>query len=170
MALLKSLRPAAMALIAQLALDGDQIKAISIAGESGSGKTTLSNLLIDLLKEKGFKPLMLHQDDYFKLPPKMNHEFRLKDFSSIGPQEIRLKLLDNHIWTVKNKTETILNVPCMNWITDTEETKQVPIADVNVILVDGTYTSLLNQLDYRILINTNYEDTRQNRIKRNRER
>ena len=57
----------------------------------------------------------------------------------------------------------------MNWITDTEEGKQVDITNVNVILIEGTYSTLLKETDHKILINTGYEDTRQSRIKRNRE-
>ncbi|MCR8560257.1 hypothetical protein KXD93_21575 [Mucilaginibacter sp. BJC16-A38] len=167
--LLKSLRPYAANLVDKLHLDKKRVIAISIAGESGSGKTTLSKLFADILVERGFTPLILHMDDYFILPPKMNHQFRVNDFSLVGPKEVRLHLLDNHIAAAKGKTNASLTVPYMNWITDTEESKVVDITNVNVILVEGTYSTLLKETDHKILINTSYEDTRQSRIKRNRE-
>jgi uridine kinase len=78
-------------------------------------------------------------------------------------------LLDKDILTVKEGKESELSVPFMNWVTDTEEYKIHNVANIDVVLVDGTYTTLLTAVDYRVFINTNFKQTRKNRINRNRE-
>jgi len=143
--------------------------AISVAGESGSGKTTFSIALYNELTRQGKQVLLLHQDDYFVLPPQQNHQARLQNFNHIGTGEVRLDTLDEHIHIIKSKSQDSIVVPYMNWETDTEERVVTPISHVEVVVVDGTYTSLLQQVDYRIFINTNYKHTRKNRISRNRE-
>lgn len=169
LALLNAMRPGAEKIIDQFVIHGLTPLAISVAGESGSGKTTLSKVFAQILMDRGLRVLVLHQDDYFILPPKRNHEARLHDFSLVGSGEVRLKLLDKHINKVKNKTVISLPVPHMDWATDTEQTRLVDVAGVDVILVDGTYTSLLKEVDYKVFINTNYQQTRKKRINRNRE-
>lgn len=149
--------------------DFNKITAISISGESGSGKTTLSMAFKEILEAKGFHIQVLHQDDYFKLPPITNHEARLKDFTQIGPQEVRLNLLDEHIKKIKTQQNANLTIPYMDWIKDTEESREIKIEGVNIVLIDGTYSLLLQNTDYRVFVNTTYKQTKRNRIKRNRE-
>ena len=54
---------------------------LSIAGESGSGKSTLALALQHVLHENGQKAMVLHMDDYFKLPPASNHNKRIEDIA-----------------------------------------------------------------------------------------
>ena len=143
--------------------------AISIAGESGCGKTTLSKAIKERLLESGKKVIILHQDDYFKLPPKQNHEARLKDFENIGPEEVRLSLIDEHILKIKQGATQVLSIPHMDWINDQEETFDINVREIDLIIIEGTYTSLLTAVDKHIFINTNYQSTKENRVIRNRE-
>ena len=143
--------------------------AISVSGESGCGKTTLSLSLKRELEKVGFKVLILHQDDYFKLPPKQNHEARIHNFEQIGLEEVRLDMLNEHVSNIKNGDTAYLKIPKMDWILDDEKIISLPISDINVIIIEGTYTALLNKVDQRIFINTNYALTKQNRVSRNRE-
>lgn len=159
----------AQAIINQLKLDKGKVAAITIAGESGSGKTTISKAFKEVLEDQGYKVLILHQDNYFKLPPKLNHLARLKDFTHIGPQEVRLSLLDKHIQQVKSGAIRTLFIPYMDWVSDTEKIKQQDVENIDIIIIEGTYTSLLKEADHKIFINTRFQQTRQNRIKRNRE-
>ena len=53
-------------------------KVISIAGESGSGKSVSAIALKKKLQQIGTQALIIHQDNYFKLPPKTNHLKRKK--------------------------------------------------------------------------------------------
>ncbi len=155
--------------IHKLALNTNNKYAISISGESGCGKTTLAKSIHKQLESTGWKVLVLHQDEYFKLPPKQNHDARLVDLNHIGPQEVRLPLLNEHIVNIKAGEHNFLNVPRMDWDSDTEQIKQLDIKNVDLIIVEGTYTSLLKNVDKRIFIDTNYQATRQNRVNRNRE-
>jgi len=166
---LDSIKETVQNLIFHLNLNFQNPVAISIAGESGCGKTTLSRSFKEILEGAGLTTLLLHQDDYFKLPPKQNHNARVIDFSHIGPHEVRLSLLDEHVLKIKTGLTDNLPVPHMNWVADTEESKNISTSNVQVILVDGTYTTLLKHVDYKIFFNTTYLQTRKNRISRNRE-
>lgn len=113
--------------------------------------------------------MLLHQDDYFRLPPKKNHEVRVRDFSHIGPREVQLDLLDEHICNIKKRVVKEVSIPVTNWETDTEEFIKTDISNTDVIVVNGTYVSLLKEVDFKIYINTHYTCTRNNRVNRNRE-
>ncbi|MBC7914276.1 MAG: hypothetical protein H7Y07_09140 [Pyrinomonadaceae bacterium] len=149
--------------------DSSNIIAISISGESGCGKTTLSLAIREALNVRGITALILHQDDYFKLPPASNHEMRLCDFSHIGPQEVMLDLLDEHIRQVKVRRKASILVPYMDLGNDIKKEREIDIKGVTVLLIEGTYTTLLKNVDHHVFINTTYKQTRNNRIKRNRE-
>ncbi|MFY7651588.1 MAG: uridine kinase family protein [Chitinophagaceae bacterium] len=150
-------------------LNAPSVLAIAIAGESGCGKTSLGNALSKALNDKNIPTIVLHQDDYFILPPQKNHAARVANFTHIGPSEVRLSLLNEHLSIIKNKAENTLITPVMNWEKDIEEKKSIDIQDLKVVIIEGTYTSLLNNADIKIFINTPYTQTKQNRIARNRE-
>jgi len=152
-----------------IAIDNNKVMVVSIAGESGCGKTTLSVNLKKTLEANGHHVFILHQDDYFKLPPRKNHEQRLIDFNHIGTDEVELGTLDKDIHIIKNKLANSLLIPVMNWASDTKEIEEKSIGNTNIILVDGTYTSLLKNVDIRIFMNANYQSTKTKRIARNRE-
>jgi uridine kinase len=70
---------------------------IGIAGESGSGKSVTAFALQKILNENNIKSLVWQMDDYFKLPPKSNHENRLKSIENVGIQEVDLARLTENI-------------------------------------------------------------------------
>jgi uridine kinase len=84
---------------------------VSVAGESGSGKSEIAHCLAELLEKDGYSAIILAQDDYFKLPPKSNHEKRQKDISWVGPGEVRLDLLDENIESLKEHPDRPLKKP-----------------------------------------------------------
>ncbi|RLB53314.1 MAG: adenylylsulfate kinase, partial [Deltaproteobacteria bacterium] len=61
-----------------------RVLAVSVAGESGSGKSEIAHCLGELAEQQGRHYVILGQDDYFKLPPRSNHERRLEDISWVG--------------------------------------------------------------------------------------
>lgn len=159
----------AQAVIGRVQIEAGKPFAISVAGESGCGKTTLALALQDAFGKQGMKSIVLHQDDFFYLPPRQNHEQRLKDFSHIGPQEVNLVQLNETIQLIQQQTTPLLTIPVMNWITDTREFKEIDVRQTAVIIVEGTYCSLLPAVDYRVFFAATYRQTRAQRIARNRE-
>ncbi|PJJ85062.1 glycoside hydrolase 100 family protein [Mucilaginibacter auburnensis] len=158
------------AILAVLPVVGKNVMVISIAGQSGSGKTTLAYALKRELQQLGVKTILLHQDDYFKLPPKQNHMAREKDFGHIGYDEVRLEVLDEHIRQIKLQQHSTITIPRMNWVKDVEEQMVIDIKDAQVVLVEGTYTSLLSQPRFKIFFNADYRETRESRAGRGRDK
>ena len=140
---------------------------IGISGESGSGKSTTGYCLNDVLEKNGHTIAYLQMDDYFKLPPATNHQNRLKDISNIGPQEVNLDLLQNHINDFlddKNVTG-----PESNFANNRFEKKSLEFQGTSVLIIEGTYIPLLSNLDYLIFISIDYKMSLHNRINRGRE-
>jgi uridine kinase len=142
---------------------------IAIAGESGSGKTTLAQGLHQYYQQLSIPSLVLHQDDYFHLPPAQNHAERVADIRHVGPQEVRLDWIDKQLHLIKSNAADVLEMPSMNWQADREERIQRRISGVRIVIVEGTYVLNLQEPDYRIFLSSNYKETYTNRLNRNRE-
>jgi len=141
---------------------------ITIAGESGSGKSEIATALSQLLAEKGIKSLILQQDDYFVYPPKTNARMRRQNTNHVGLSEVHLTVLDQHLHDIlMGKTE--IDKPLVIFDDDliTEET--VKLEGIKVVIVDGTYTSLLKNVYQHIFLDRTYIDTRETRKSRARE-
>jgi uridine kinase len=109
----------------------------------------------------------LQQDDYFILPPKSNDKKRRADFNWIGPQEVKLDLISEHI--IKNKAgEKSISKPLVIYNEDKIIEETISTEDNKVIIVEGTYTSLVKNVDYKIFIARTKLDTLESRKKRSR--
>jgi len=141
---------------------------ITIAGESGSGKSETAAALSDLLSEKGIKSIAFQQDDYFVYPPKTNAIMRHNDIGHVGISEVRLALLDENLGGILNGKNEI-EKPLVIFDDDeiTEET--VNLEGIKAIIVEGTYTTTLENVDQRLFIDRTYVDTREARKIRDRE-
>ena len=142
---------------------------ICVSGESGSGKSETGTAIAEELENRGLHAFLFHQDDYFILPPKSNDAKRRKDISWVGPQEVRLDLLDSHLSQGRARA-AIITKPLIDYETDSVEEEAVPITGVQVFIAEGTYTSLLNELDLRVFINRNRLETMESRRRRGREK
>ncbi len=141
---------------------------ISLAGESGCGKTETGKALKNELAKHNINTLVLGQDNYFNLPPKANDAQRKADPTWLGPRkEVNLDLLNQHLKEASNGVLSI-DVPHIEYDTNIESKINTDLSDVKVIIAEGTYTSLLRNLDTRIFIDANYIDTLKYRKKRNR--
>jgi uridine kinase len=145
------------------------VLAVSVAGESGSGKSEIAFCLKELLEGQGQKAVILGQDDYFKLPPKSNHNKRLEDISWVGPGEVKLDLLDANIAAIKNNPTQELTKPLVYFDEDRIDSETIQPGNPAVVIAEGTYTSLLENLDMRVFINRNYRQTKKARLKRARD-
>lgn len=145
--------------------------AVSVAGESGCGKSETAQCLAEALGAEGKRCVVLCQDDYFRLPPKTNHARRERDISWVGPGEVRLELMDEHVSLLKRGLDGPLTKPLVNFDEDRidSETIEPGGEGIDVVIVEGTYTSLLESVDVRVFIDRTYRQTKKARLRRGRD-
>ena len=144
------------------------IYCISLAGESGSGKSETGHALAESLSRRGFKTLVLQQDDYFVHPPKSNDSARRRDIGWVGTQEVRLDLLDEHLFQARSGAESIRK-PLVVYAEDRISEETVSLEGTAVVVAEGTYTTVLENVDTRVFIDLSYLETLQSRLERARE-
>jgi len=142
---------------------------ITIAGESGAGKSEVAHSISKRLENDGISCMIFGQDDYFVYPPKTNLIKRREDASGVGMQEVRLDLLNKNIERVRDK-EINITKPLIDFDKDEIGEEIVGLKNVKVLIIEGTYTSTLNNIDCRVFIDRSIFDTVDSRKKRARER
>jgi uridine kinase len=143
--------------------------AFAVAGQSGSGKSEVAEALARIFDEAGTRTFVFQQDDYFYYPPKTNHNRRLDDITWVGTQEVNLKLLDDHVNAFKTAATVLLEKPLVLFEENSITSEMVDLSRFNVAFAEGTYTSLLQNVDYRIFIDRDYHDTLEDRRARGRD-
>lgn len=141
---------------------------LSVAGESGSGKSETAQAIAEALASEGVTAVVLQQDDYFHHPPKTNDRTRRAGIEWVGPGEVRLDLLDSHMAAAGNGVPS-LTKPLVIYAEDRIDTEEVSLEGADVVIAEGTYTSLLDHVDRRIFIDRNRLDTLEHRMRRGRE-
>ena len=145
-----------------------RIYTIAIAGESGSGKSETGQAVADALIRRGFTTLVLQQDDYFVHPPKTNDRTRRQDIGWVGMQEVRLDLLDEHLQQARSGAEAIVK-PLVVYGEDRIVEETVSLQGIAAVVAEGTYTTVLENIDTRVFIDLTYLETLQSRLERARE-
>ena len=141
---------------------------IAVAGESGSGKSTTATLLRDQLSNGGVPAGIIHQDDYFLRPPRTNHEYRLLDLRHVGPQEVNLDLLQEHVAAFLDGQAGV-DAPAVDYPANRFVTRRLDFSGLSALIVEGTYVFRLRGIDARIFLEATHEDTRERRRIRNRD-
>jgi uridine kinase len=141
---------------------------IGIAGESGSGKSVTAVCMQKTLADYNRRALIVHQDDYFVLPPASNHVKRQQDLSWVGPQEVRLDLISHTIAQFMSNAPTI-EVPLVHYQANEILSEVVQLSGYDLLIVEGTYSLMLPNLDYTIFMDRTYIETRAQRLRRGRE-
>jgi len=141
---------------------------ITIAGESGSGKSETASALSNILSEKSVASAILQQDDYFVYPPRTNAAMRRRDIDHVGTSEVRLALLDENLREVLEGHNNI-EKPLVFFDEDETTTETVELQEIKVVIVEGTYTTLLKNVHRRVFIDRTYVDTREARKRRERD-
>ncbi len=141
---------------------------ISVAGESGAGKSILATAIAEQLENKGIKVKIFQQDDYFHLPPFSNDKRRRDSLMWVGTDEVNLSLIDQHLKAVKEGSKTI-EKPLVIYPENRSTTEVFDMTGIKVCIAEGTYTSLLKNIDKRIFIDRDRLDTMEDRHKRGRE-
>lgn len=141
---------------------------LSVAGESGSGKTETGAALYQKLEQTGIKALVLNQDNYFHYPPAQNDAHRKSDQHWLGPHaEVNMDLLQQNINNALAGAQEI-EVPSIDYHANTKISLRLSLTGIRVLILEGTYVSLLKNIDARIFITSTYIDTLPYRRKRNR--
>lgn len=141
---------------------------IAVAGESGSGKSVTALDLALVLNREGIPAAIIHQDDYFIRPPRTNHEFREQDITSVGPQEVQVALIQQHIAEFRSGAETLTG-PKVNYPANRFDTQVIALAGCEVLVVEGTYVLQLADVDIRVFLEATWQDTEGARRARNRD-
>ena len=141
---------------------------ITVAGESGSGKSETATAIAEMLSRRNIPAVIIQQDDYFIYPPKSNDARRRADISKVGPHEVAVKLLDSHLRAFRNGVKHI-EKPLVDYDGDTIDREEIDLVGIQVAIAEGTYTSLLENVDIKIFIARDYNQTRQHREKRKRD-
>ncbi len=142
---------------------------ITVAGESGAGKSEIAQALADRLEEEGVKSVILQQDDYFIYPPKTNDRKRREDPSHLGPEkEVRLDLIDENLRDILDGKKEI-EKPLVIYQEDRITTERMNVEEAKVGIAEGTYTTLLDNVNTRVFIDRVYTDTKAARLERARE-
>ena len=142
---------------------------ISVAGESGAGKSEIAASIAEVLEKKGLKCFIFQQDDYFVYPPKTNAKTREKDINWVGVKEVKLDLIDEELKMIGDG-QTKIEKPLVIFEEDRIDKETVDLADADVIIVEGTYTTALKNIDQKVFIDRDLFDTKASRLKRNREK
>jgi uridine kinase len=141
---------------------------VTVAGESGSGKSETAAALAEQLRDAGIRSAILGQDDYFGLPPKTNDARRRQDPDWLGPHvEVRLDLLQANVDSALAGAASI-DKPAIDYVANSVSSEPLNLEGVRVVIVEGTYVSLLRHVDVRIFIARDRLETLAHRVKRNR--
>lgn len=160
---------AGIAPIVRKTLDGDSGRiGVTIAGESGSGKSEIAAALAENLSEHGIACVVFGQDDYFVYPPKSNDAARRKDIGWVGPQEVKLDLMDEHMRAFIDGAQSI-EKPEVVYEDDIVDSEVLDCAGARVAIAEGTYTTLIPSATHHAFIDRDYTQTRKHREKRNRD-
>ena len=164
-------RRAAAAIVERIAPDilaRDRRSTITVAGESGSGKSETGQAIAEALGARGISAVVFGQDDYFVLPPKSNDARRRQDITWVGPGEVRLDLLDEHLAAVRAGATSVTK-PLVIYDEDRVTEETLELDGVQVAIAEGTYTTLLDNVDTRVFIDRNRLETLDARMRRGRE-
>ena len=115
---------------------------MTVSGESGAGKSELAYEIYRLSERAGIRTEVLQQDDYFVFPPRTNHEMRRDNLEQVGPYEVKLDFLDSNLRSFK-RGESPIYKPLVVYEEDRITCEELDVADLAVLVAEGTYTSLL---------------------------
>lgn len=141
---------------------------LTVAGESGSGKSEVGKALADELAGRGVTAVVLQQDDYYVLPPQSNDAARRANFCWVGTTEVRLDLLDEHLGAARSGAASVVK-PLVIYAENLITQETLSLEGVDVVIAEGVYTSLCENVDRRVFIARNRLETMQHRMKRGRE-
>ena len=164
-------RSAAATIVERLAgvvADTPRRYTITVSGESGSGKSETAQAIAEAFNDLGIASAIYQQDDYFVHPPKSNDRTLRANICWVGPTEVRLDLLDQHLLAAREAADEV-EKPLVIYAEDRIDREVVDLRGIKVVIAEGTYTSLLEHVDTRVFIARNRLETLEHRQRRGRE-
>ena len=115
----------------------DEIKLVAVSGPSSSGKTTFANKLKVELMSRGFKPIMISLDNYYKDHKDIPlDEFGEVDFETIDALDI--ERFNKDMISLMNKKET--EVPIFNFVSQKRDGYKIIQPSNNaIIIIEGIH-------------------------------
>ncbi|MDR2003912.1 MAG: hypothetical protein LBQ74_12845 [Prevotella sp.] len=142
---------------------------IAVSGESGSGKSVLSHCLAGEYKEIGIRAKILHTDDYYKVLPELRNNWREKHGAdSIGYSEYDWTTLNDNIKSFREGK--IADMPCVDLLTDQVDRLITDFSAVEILILDGLYAIICEDVDFRIFIDITYHETKKAQVIRGKEK
>ena len=89
------------------------------------------------------------------------------DLGKVGPAEVNLELLNSHIQQYRSGKGKIQK-PLVDYDNNKINEETIYFDGITGLIVEGTYTSLLDGVDRRIFIARDFNQTLEHRQKRNR--
>lgn len=142
---------------------------ITIAGESGAGKSELAAALKEVFDSEGINSFIFQQDDYFIFPPRTNAGLRVDSIDHVGMSEVRLDLLNDTIRLIRQGRNEITK-PLVFFDEDEIGEEVADLKGFDAFIFEGTYVTSLSDVNCRIFIDRDLDDTRADRMRRNREK
>lgn len=153
---------------------------ISIYGGSGSGKTTLSGIVSQYFANDGIGCYVLTGDNYPKRIPKRNDEERMRIYQEYGVEGLDRYLgtseeIDyaevNQVIEEFHSGKSCISLKRMGREDDEISYEETDFADIQVLLLEWTHggSEFLYGVDLPIYIDSTPEETKQKRIRRNRD-
>ena len=141
---------------------------VTVAGESGSGKSTIAAAIAAAFEQRGKRCVVLQQDDYYLLPPMTNDRERRNHADWRGVKEVRLDFLDQQMQAILDGAEEIVK-PVSVYAEDCFKEEHLSTQNVDIVIVEGSFVSLLQHAHVRVFIDRTYLDTRAFREQRARD-
>lgn len=131
---------------------------VTISGEVATGKSTVSIVLARLLKIEGIRAKILDLDDYYLIPPLERAEWRkINGIGAIGISEIHWELLRKNIIDFIYDKQSV--VPCVDLITDYVDHLTTDFSGVDVLIINGLYSMVIDEANLKVFIENTYEET-----------
>jgi uridine kinase len=124
---------------------------VGISGESGSGKSEISHALGQRLKKEHIRVKVLHTDNYYKVPPLLQSEWRkAKGIETVGIGEYDWNLIQRNIQDFKEDRESML--PCIDIIPQQVDKLITDFIKIDLLIIEGLYAIKSDGIDLRIFI------------------
>jgi len=132
---------------------------VGISGELGSGKSEISHSLGQRLKKDNIRVKVIHTDNYYKVPPLLQSEWRkTKGIDSVGIAEYDWNLIHRNIQDFKEDRESMM--PCIDIIPQQVDKLITDFKKIDMLIIEGLYAIKSDGIDLRIFIELTNSETK----------